>query len=1283
MHLRALACVVLASALALALGLSAHEAKANNWPPAKGADMTDPNNWPNDPGYQGDWNYWSWLPKQASGTTPYVDADRKLGASGMHVDVAWTHTTGRPDVKIAVIDCGIKWDEADLADKAYLNAGELVNHKPHDQNGNACGGTGALAGYDCNGDGVFSVSDYAADPGVAPVVSDASDVCYVGADPTKPGPPRKIGDVNKNCILDAGDLIGLFSDHIDDDDNGYTDDISGWDFYKNDNDPYDDTRYGHGTGEARGSSGQGNNGIGDIGVCPDCRFMMLRAGDSFIADVNDFAKAAVYATDAGVKVIQEALGTIDQSAFSKAAIDYAYAHGTLVVASMADENSRHHNMPAVANHTLPVHSIKFNGQGVAGTGTGITTDSNTFVDFDLCSNYGAQNMLSISASSCSSQATEETAGAAGLLFSEAMNQKLQLTPEEVMQLLKTTADLIDVPESVSTDPSVSGPFFESLPYFSQRFGYGRPNLDRAMQSVDAGLIPPEVDITAPAWFDVLYADRLTSPVPIVFRVAAKRAQSYDYRVEWAPGVEPADSAFQPILDWVKNVSNTTTTGADATAPLAMINPSQIDTSHVADPDSAHFHENDKTVTLRVLAVAHYANGDVAGQARRAIAIVNQQNGLDEDLAQGFPIAIGSSLESSPKLADIDGDGVRDVVAASSDGSLHVFSVKGGTPAEIPGFPFHVAPLDGLNPNLSSEPSVPSYLSAPAYTKGSKGGGIDPTSARESIVATPAVGDVNGDGKPEIVVSTWQGTIYVVAADGTVLPGWPKRLPLVPSCPHDLLGPTGTVCMDTGRKWSRGAGASPVLADFEHDGKLEIVQAAFDGNLYVWHADGTLRTGFPVLLHGPRANAYNRIFSTPAVADFNGDGVPDIACGSNEEVGAGGGAGLTFLVDGRGMNAPGGPFLPNWPLTLASFQLFPLVGEGIVSAPAIADFTGSNHPQLLWTGNGISPTVVPADPGTEGNGYEPANSLPCYDADAGAQTSCSTPGAQVGIDPTSIFGAGSKARLPDTMLPLFSSPAVGDLDQDGVPDIISSGGSLSLIGNLTGGGSSASRPQFLLGMWSGATGHAFYGSPVPIEDYTFLVNETVADITGDGYPEVMLGTGGYFVHAADACGCEAPSWPKFTDGWIVATPAVGDVDGDHKLEVVTGTRDGYLFAWHTQGTDTGVIQWESLHHDNRNSGDYRFGLDQGTLKVATAPIDCSVDCTLQMGASAPEKLRAGGCGCRAVSADADGEGGWAVALASVLGVGGVALRRRRQDRAGRRGAEGNENENENESESRPS
>jgi hypothetical protein len=1190
--LRVLAFLASIAVLALS-GRSDHATAA--WPPAPGADMRDKANWPNDPDYAGLWQYWSFLPEQKAGTSPYIEADRKLGASGMSVDKAWTYTAGRPDVKIAVLDSGIHWEQLDLVNQAYLNMAELAADKrPQDKNGAACGGTGAIAGYDCNGDGLFTVSDYREDPRFSPVV--AGEQCFTDEDRTKKGPDRIKGDLNRNCVLDPGDLIEMFSDRVDDDGNGYTDDIAGWDFYKNDNNPYDDTRYGHGTGEAKDSTAEGNNNHDTIGVCPRCRFVPLRVGDSFIADVNDFAKAVVYATDTGCKVVQEALGTVNQNAFAKAAIDYAYGKGVTVIASMADENSRHHNMPAVANHTLPVHAIVYDGQN--------EFTSTSFLAFNTCTNYGGQNMLSISGSGCSSEATGRGAGIAGLIYAAGLDGSLGLSAEEVMQLFKMTADDIDIPQSRSTNPDEAGNFYPSKPGFDQRFGYGRVNVARAMQAIKEGMIPPEVDITSPEWFDTLYADRVSGPIAIAGRVAAARAVSYDYVVEWAPGVEPDDAQFKPLAAEVKNVPGATMTGG-GTQPLAMIDPRQIDTTHTPDPDSRRG-ENARTITVRVRAVAHYPGGkDVRGEARRTLAVVNQKNTNDPDLLPGFPVKLNGSMEPSAKLADMNGDKVRDLVVASSDGLVHVYSIKSGVPVEIEGFPYRTDLLDGLNSAIS-EPTVPSYLNSAAY----KSGAIDPQIARESIVGSPAVGDLDGDGKNEIVVATWPGTVHVVDSSGKAVAGWPKRLPLVPSCPLDTSKPRPATCMDTFNGLARGAYGSPVLVDMDKDGKLEIVQAAMDGQIYIWKRDGSNLDGWPVVVHAQRSKKHARIITTPTVADFNGDGIPDVTTGSNETIGGGDGAGPVFMLDGRGNNAPGGAVMSNWPIVIASLKLFPLVAEGINSSQAAADFDGDGRPDLLVQGNGAAPLIFPTDPGKQEQLFDPPNKLPIVTQDDGTQ--------RRGLDPTSVFGDLSLATKPDTMFPLFSQPSIGDLDQDGVPDVIMSGGSLSLAGTLAGG--SSSKPfQHLLAMWSGKTGKMMPGSPVVIEDYTFLVNMTVADITGDDYPEVILGTGGYFVRAVDACGNEAAGWPKFTNGWLIAAPAVGDIDGDKQLEIVTGTRTGYLYAWRTKGREDGVIQWDSFHHDNQNTGDFGKKLDQGVVKRAAKPIDCR-----RPGPPETERFEAGGC-----------------------------------------------------------
>ena len=54
----------------------------------------------------------------------------------------------------------------------------------------------------------------------------------------------RVTDNNGNGVVDPEDLIKSFSDGKDDDGNGYVDDISGWGFFHDDNDPMDDTHFG-------------------------------------------------------------------------------------------------------------------------------------------------------------------------------------------------------------------------------------------------------------------------------------------------------------------------------------------------------------------------------------------------------------------------------------------------------------------------------------------------------------------------------------------------------------------------------------------------------------------------------------------------------------------------------------------------------------------------------------------------------------------------------------------------------------------------------------------------------------------------------------------------------------------------------------------------------------------------------------------------------------------------------------------------------------------------------
>lgn len=85
-------------------------------------------------------------------------------------------------------------------------------------------------------------------------------------------------------------------------------------------------------------------------------------------------------------------------------------------------------------------------------------------------------------------------------------------------------------------------------------------------------------------------------------------------------------------------------------------------------------------------------------------------------------------------------------------------------------------------------------------------------------------------------------------------------------------------------------------------------------------------------------------------------------------------------------------------------------------------------------------------------------------------------------------------------------------------------------------------------------------PRLMEDLTVLGAPVAADVDGDGSQEILLGSGGYLLHAFKKAGGEAEGFPKFTGGWVFSAPSVGDLDGDGRQELVSVTREGFLFVW---------------------------------------------------------------------------------------------------------------------------
>jgi len=123
---------------------------------------------------------------------------------------------------------------------------------------------------------------------------------------------------------------------VDDDGNGYIDDIRGWDFVDNDNDPMDYA--GHGTHVSGTIAAAGNNGVGVSGVMWNARIMPIRFLDALgSGNTTDAISAIEYGTDNGARILNNSWGGGGFSQALKDAISYAETKGVLFVAAAGND----------------------------------------------------------------------------------------------------------------------------------------------------------------------------------------------------------------------------------------------------------------------------------------------------------------------------------------------------------------------------------------------------------------------------------------------------------------------------------------------------------------------------------------------------------------------------------------------------------------------------------------------------------------------------------------------------------------------------------------------------------------------------------------------------------------------------------------------------------------------------------------------------------------------------------------------------------------------------------
>lgn len=270
---------------------------------------------------------------------------------------------------------------------------------------------------------------------------------------------------------------------------------------------------------------------------------------------------------------------------------------------------------------------------------------------------------------------------------------------------------------------------------------------------------------------------------------------------------------------------------------------------------------------------------------------------------GYPDGLWDGIMTTPALADLDGDGDLEIIVAGIDRRIHAWHHTG---VPVAGWPIYRYNGDALL----------------------RGG-----------ISSPAVGDIDNDGLPEVIVGTmsppWdntapatatnpdysKGTIWAINGDGTNVPGWPVTV-------------------------EQYINSSPALGDIDHDGQLDIVVGAGRGTagrenlVFAFHADGTPISGWPVVTAATME-------APPALADIDKDGKLEviIGCGWNGGYNTcGDGTAKLYALNDDGTFVPGFPMQPQ----LATYWVDRSQSRAMPFSPVVVDVDGDGELEIIVT-----------------------------------------------------------------------------------------------------------------------------------------------------------------------------------------------------------------------------------------------------------------------------------------------------------------------------------------------
>ena len=767
-------------------------------------------------------------------------------------DIENGETPGDSTIVVAIVDTGCEWDHPDLIDNLWQNLDE-----------------------DADNDG------------------------------------RTIEFINEKWVLDPGDI-----NNIDEDNDGYIDNLIGWDYggvtdkADPDNNPMSPPTEGptgghqHGTHIAGIISSSVNNNIGGSGVGYSVKYMPIKiqydeSSSDTTFDHNEFSDilstGVLHAAKAGADVINLSLGGLGSSSSERALYDNIYNnYNAIVVAAAGNSGVEELQYPASYETVISVGASDPDDEKSSfssyGSGVNILAPGSSIFSTLFNESYGRW--------SGTSMASPVVSASVALIWSYFPD----FSKDKIKQLLLKGAD--DVSDKNSN--------------FNDKIGSGRVNI---YNSIGSGLLPK---LTASSFSitSINDDDGILNPGEKgSLRLVVENSDGWAN----ASQVKVTASSMNPNIIFIKETANFPNIPSGGSG-VNVQDKIEFETSQSMIPQEVKFkivleakgNSNEDfidssyiylDINYNQLGFPFYAESLI----RTSPTILDLQNNSEKQIIFGsddrklyslnilgeknWSFEAQRDIRSTPAFGDIDKDNNLEIIFGSMDSTLYILNKNGSLIRKYK-----------TNGKIISSPVLFDYdyngkleiafnvFDEYLYLIDHLGNNISPfpINIGEPIFSSPAVADIDNDGLFEIIISTRDGAIYSFDTNGNLEENFPFLI-------------------------DSRISTSPILFDLNNNGNKEIIFGADNKNLYIVNSNGVEVASFLV---------EDKIHSSPIIYDINLDGLNEIIFGTNNgELYC-----LNFKSDSLYVS-------DGWPVNFGNVS--------IKSSPVVHDLDGNTFPEIIF------------------------------------------------------------------------------------------------------------------------------------------------------------------------------------------------------------------------------------------------------------------------------------------------------------------------------------------------